>query len=121
MAPSTFTHRMAGRRSAEDYSKTRRLLTAEEESILLWRREILQCSGWLQTPADIRALALVILQKRDPNAKVGKDWTRNSLYKRHPEIKSRWSQQLDRVRALRGSKGNYQAIKQFLIMYVHWQ
>ena len=35
MAPSTFTHRMAGRQSAEDYGKTRRLLTAEEESILL--------------------------------------------------------------------------------------
>ena len=33
-----------------------------------------------------------------------------SLYKRHPEIKLRWSQQLDRIR---GSKGNYQAIKLF--------
>ena len=98
---------------SEDYGKTRRLLTAEEESILLWRCEILQRSGWLQTPADVRALALEIVQKQDPNAKVGKDWIRNSLHKRHPEIKSRWSQQLDRIRALRGSKGNYQAIKQF--------
>ena len=35
MAPSTFTHRMAGRRLAEDYGKTRRLLAVEEESILL--------------------------------------------------------------------------------------
>ena len=113
MALSTFTHRMAGRRLAEDYGKTRRLLTAEEESVLLWRCEILQCSGWLQTPADERALALEIVQKRDSNAKVGKVWVRNSLYKRHPEIKSRWSQKLDRIRALRGSKGNYQAIKQF--------
>ena len=113
MAPSISTHRMAGRQSAEDYGKTRRLLTAEEELILLWRCKILQCSGWLQAPADVRALALEIVQKRDPNAKVDKDWIRNSLYKCHPEIKSQWSQQLDRIRALRGSKGNYQAIKLF--------
>ena len=73
----------------------------------------MQCSGWLQTPADERALALEIVQKRDPNAKVGKDWVRNNLYKRNPEMKSRLSQQLDRIRALRGLKGNYQAIKQF--------
>ena len=104
---------MAGRQSAEDYSKTRRLLTAEEESILLGRCEILQCPGWLQTPAGVRSLALEIVQKRGPNAKVGIDWIRNSLYKRHPEIKPRWSQHLGRIHALRGAEGNYQAIKQF--------
>ena len=42
MALSTFIHRMAGRRSAEDYGKTRRLLTAEE-SILIWRCDLLLC------------------------------------------------------------------------------
>ena len=113
MAVSTFKHRMTGRRSAEGYDKSRRLLAAEEESILLWRCDILQYSGWLQAPEDVRVLALEIVQKRDPDAEVGKDWVRNSLYKRHPEIKRRWSQQLDRIRALRGSKGNYKAIKQF--------
>ena len=53
MAVSTFKHRMTGRRSAEDYGKSRWLLTAEEESILLWRCDILQHSGWLQTPEDV--------------------------------------------------------------------
>ena len=113
MRESTFRPRMAGRRSVEDYGKTRRLLTAAEESILLWRCDILQRAGWLQTPKDALILALEIVQKRDPDAKVGEDWVRNSLYKRHPEIKSRWSQQLDRIRVLRGSKGNCQAIKPF--------
>ena len=47
MADTTFRQRMAGRRSAEDYGKTKRLLTAEEESILLWRCDILQRAGWL--------------------------------------------------------------------------
>ena len=82
MAESTFKYRLAGRRLAEEYGKTRRLLTAEEESILLWRCDILQLSGWLQTPKDVRILALEIVQKRDPNAKVGNDWVRSSLYKR---------------------------------------
>ena len=80
---------------------------------MLWKCDILQRFGWLQTPKDVRILALEIVQKRDPNAKVGNDWVHNSLYKRHPEIKTRWSQQLDRIRALHGSKGNYQAIKLF--------
>ena len=35
MPETTFRQRMAGRRSTEDYGKTKRLLTAEEESVLL--------------------------------------------------------------------------------------
>ena len=56
---------MAGRRSADDYGKTRRLLTAEEESILIWRCDVLQRSGWSQTLEDVRILALETVQKRD--------------------------------------------------------
>ena len=80
MPVSTFRHRMAGRRSAEDYGKTRRLLTAEEESFCCGD-ETLQRSGWLQTPEDVRVLALEIVQRQNP------DWTRQSLHKCHPEIK----------------------------------
>ena len=48
------------------------LLTAGEESILLWRCDI--PTLWLQTAKDVRILALEIVQKRDPNAKVDNDW-----------------------------------------------
>ena len=113
MKESTFRHRMAGRRSHEDYPIIQQHLTVEEESIVLWRCDILQRAGWLQPPKDVRILALEILQKRDPDGKIGEDWVCKSLYKRHPELKARWSQQLDRIRALRGSKGNYLAIKLF--------
>ena len=41
MALSTSRRRMAGLRSAEGYSKTRRLLTAEEELILLRMQHII--------------------------------------------------------------------------------
>ena len=84
---------------------------AKEKSILLRRCDTLRRPGWLQTPADVRILALGIVQKRDPDAIVGKDWIRNSPHKRHPEMESQWSQQLDRIHALRGSRGNYRAIK----------
>ena len=83
---------MVGQRLAEDCGKTRWLLTADGKSIFLWRCEIFQRSGWLQTPEDVRILALEIVQKRDPDANAGKDWIRNSLYKRHPEKKLRWCQ-----------------------------
>ena len=86
---------------------------SEEESILIWRCDVLQSSGWSQTPEDVRILALNTVQKRDPDAKVSKNWVRHSPYKRHPEIKLQWSQQPDRIHALCGSKGNYQAIKLF--------
>ena len=64
MKESTFRRRMAGRRSHEDYSIIQQHLTVEEESIVLWRCEILPRAGWLQTPKDARILALEILQKR---------------------------------------------------------
>ena len=88
MALSTYKHRIAGRRSAEDYGKTRRLLTAEEESILLWKCDITIVFRTAINPGGCTGLALEIVQKRDPNAVVGKAWVRNCLYKRHSEIKS---------------------------------
>ena len=77
---------------------------------MLWRCDILQR---VTNSKDVWILALEILQKRGPDGKIGEDWVRKSLYKPHPEIKARWSQQLYRIRALCGSKGNYLAIKLF--------
>ena len=70
MKVSTFMHCTLDQRSAEDYGKTRQLLTAEEVSFLLWKYDILQHAGWLQTLKDVWILALKIAQKRNPDAKV---------------------------------------------------
>ena len=51
-------------------------------------RRHIQRSGWLQAPEDVRILALEIAQKRDPDAKVGGGWIRNSLYKRRESLMS---------------------------------
>ena len=53
MKTSTFVHRSIGRRSATDFHKSRRLLTEEEEDVLVWRCEVLQRAGFAQTPKDI--------------------------------------------------------------------
>jgi len=87
----------------EDYHKSRRLLKEEEEEILIWYCDILQRTGFPQSVKDAIALAEKILQKRDPTATISPRWLDRSFYKRHPEVKARWSQQLDRVRATHGT------------------
>jgi len=66
MPRSTFVYRVQGRRSAEDYHKSCRLLKEEEEEILIWYCDILQRTGFPQSVKDMIALAEKILRKRDP-------------------------------------------------------
>lgn len=113
MRVSTFVHCSLGRRSAEDYSKSRRLLTAEEEEVIIWRCEILQRTGFPQTTQDVRRIAESVLQKRDPDGRVGPRWVDQSFYTHHPEIKARWSQQLDNIRARKGN--NHKSLEMFYI------
>jgi hypothetical protein len=107
-------HRVQGRRSAEDYHKSRQLLNAEEEEVLIWYCDILQRTGFPQNVKDAIALAEKILRKRDPTATISPRWLDRSFYKRHPEVKARWSQQLDRVRATHGN--NFAALEAFFEM-----
>ena len=53
MQESTFVRRSNGRQSAADHQKSLRLLTEEEEDVLVWRCEVLQHAGFTQTPKDI--------------------------------------------------------------------
>lgn len=111
MEESTFVHRSLGRRSQADYHLSRRHLTAEEEEILIWRVGILGRAGFPPTPKEVTATAQCILQKRLPDAKIGSRWVNKSLYQRHPEMKARWSQLLEKVRAFKGN--NVAALEQF--------
>jgi len=63
MPRSTFVHRVQGRRSAEDYHKSCRLLKEEEEEIWIWYCDILQRTGFPQSLNDTIVLAKKILQK----------------------------------------------------------
>jgi len=114
MPRSTFLHRVHGRRSAEDYNKGHQLLNTAEEGVLVWYCHILQRTGFPLSVKDVTALARKILRKRKPNTTVGPRWIDHSFYKRHPELKARWSQQLDRIRAVHGN--NFAALELFFEM-----
>jgi len=70
MKESTFVHLSLGRRAAEDYYKSQRLLKVEEEEILIWRCDILQRAGFPQSIKDVTKLAKEILQKWEPTATI---------------------------------------------------
>ena len=110
MKQTTFGHRTLGRRSAEDH-KSRRLLKEEEEEFLIWQCDILQRTGYPLSVKEVATLAEMILRKRDPTATISPRWIDRSFYKQHPEVKARWSQQLDRIRALQGN--NFAALEAF--------
>jgi hypothetical protein len=111
MKRSTFVHRSLGRRSATDYGKSRRLLLEAEEKTLIWRCDLLQRAGFPQTVQDVRDLAQTLLRKRDPTGTVSPRWIDRYFYKQHPEVKARWSQQLDKIRVWHTNK--FDALESF--------
>ena len=60
------------------------------------QRDILQLTGPPLSVKDVTTLAEMILRKRA----ISPRWSDRSFYKQHPEVKARWSQQLNRIRAL---------------------
>ena len=109
-APSTIMHRRRGRKSREEESSNRQKLTPEEEKIAV-DRCYFRCR--LEFPATIWQvcdIALSILQKRKPEETLGK-WWEVGFVRRHPDVKSRFSKQLDFIRNLRGN--NVELINHF--------
>jgi len=60
---------------------------------------------------DVRDMAEQIIRKRDPTETVSPRWIDRFLCKHHPDIKARWSRQLDRIRASHGN--NFAALELF--------
>lgn len=108
---STFIHRSNGRQSKKEYSKSMRLLNDPEEDQVIWRCTILQKAGFPQRIKSVHTMAEKILQKRRPEKNLGIHWVDQGLYKRHPEVKSRWSQCLEAVRVKAGN--DLAALEQF--------
>ena len=102
-APSTLRHRRLGRRTREEADQSRQKLTPEEERFLVERCEHLGRCGFPVTVEDVRDHALHVYQQRLPEGRLGKDWVKDSLYHRHPEVRSKFSKQLDYKRRLCGN------------------
>ena len=58
--------------------------------------------GFPPTIWQLREIATSVVQKRNPKAKLGQSWE-NSFKKRHPELKTRFSKQIDVIRNIRGN------------------
>ena len=104
--PSTLRNRMRGRKTRMAESQRRQKLTPTEESFLVERCEQLGRLGFPLTVEEVRECALAIYRKRLPNGTLGKNWVRDSLYKRHPEVRSRFSKQMDYKRSICGNSPN---------------
>jgi len=104
--PSTLRNRMQGRKTKKEDGEKRQKLTPTEESFLVERCEQLGRLGFPLTVEEVRECALAIYQTRIPNGTLGKNWVRDSLYKRHPEVRSRFSKQMDYKRSICGNSPN---------------
>jgi len=101
-APSTLMHRRQARKPCLEESQRRQKLLPEEERAVLDRCYFHYRLGFPPTVGQLREIATSIVQKRIPNEKLGKRWEAR-FNKRHPEVKTRFSKQLDFIRNLRGN------------------
>lgn len=91
-----------GRRSAADFNIDRQLLTPAEEQILVETCESLQDLGFPPAVYQIKEFAKELLARRGGKGKFTKFWWRN-FRRRHPEVCTKWSQQMDFVRVFQGN------------------
>jgi hypothetical protein len=85
-------------------------LNPAEEEVLIDRCAKMQDWGFPLRVYKVVLLATGILQKRVPKAELGKGW-KQGFYKRHGEVKSRYSKAIDYVRACKGN--NLAIVKEF--------
>jgi len=101
-APSTVMHRRQGRKNREEESQRRQKLLPEEERVVIERCYFRCRLGFPPTTWQLREIATSVVQKRNPEAKLGQSWEK-SFKKRHPEVKTRFSKQIDFIRNIRGN------------------
>jgi len=99
---STFNHRLHGRPSRATARAKQQKLTIREEELVVERCYLRCLWGFPPVIFQVQRLAQDILQRRIPNEVLGKRWISN-FYKRHPEVKSKFSKQMDYIRSIRGN------------------
>ena len=59
-------------------------------------------AGFPTTIWQLREIATSVVQKRSPDEKLGQRWEK-AFKKRHPEVKTRFSKEIDFIRNIRGN------------------
>jgi len=101
-APSTIMHRRKGRKNREEEGERRQKLWPEEERAVIDRCYFRCRLGFPPTVWQLREIATSVVRKRNPLETLGK-WWEEAFKKRHPEVKSRFSKQLDFIQNIRGN------------------
>src|SRR5205807_5900894 len=94
--------RKNGRKRRKEEEEGRQKLTREEEDQVLERCYFRCRLGFPPTIWQWKDIAHWIVRKRNPNKTLGKTWEQN-FKRRYPEVKSRFSSQLDFVRNMQGN------------------
>ena len=115
---STLRYRKLGSTPVWEANENKQKLTLQEEEFLVDRCDHLGKCGFPPTIEEVREHALYIYQQRVPDGTLGQHWVKDSFYRRHQEVKSRFSIQLDYKRALSGN--NPKIISEFFsIVGIH--
>ena len=95
---STLQNRANGGKSRQEAHQDQQLLFPAEEEELTKAVLAHADRGFPVRIPDLERWALEIVQRRDPNIKaIGEKWYER-FFKRHPDIQTRWRQNMDRTR-----------------------
>ncbi|PUU80819.1 hypothetical protein B9Z19DRAFT_973536, partial [Tuber borchii] len=105
-----------GRQPREDANKRKQRITPVKETALI--DGAYQLKQWGFPPKFYTFVEIVtnIYRQRVSDGTLGATWLRG-FYKRHPEVKSRYSQPLDYVQSVQGN--NLEAISKFFQIVSH--
>lgn len=93
---------MKGRRTAAEYHLALQLLTTAEETVLVEKIQMLQDLGFPPEIYKITNFSRDILARKGVKAKVSNSWWKG-FKRRHPEIATQWTNQMDFVRIARAN------------------
>jgi hypothetical protein len=94
---STVYHRLAGRRSKDNYSESQQRLTRiEEECLVAWLDKLLDW-GWPAEISQLQAMANHLLHCKNDQRPLHEQWYIDFL-ERHPQFQTKWSRAYDQRR-----------------------
>ena len=98
VVPSTLGRRVAGKTHShqEAHVDQQRLSPSEEQALKSWILQVAEW-GWPPKVSNVRYMAKEILKDKDDHRELGVSWVQGFLI-RHQDLRSRWSQPLDRER-----------------------
>lgn len=96
---STIQRHSKGGRSIDDFNKTKRLLSDDENAVLVEHIQESSSVGFPPSQGDIRFMANAIIKARIPSFQtIGKKWASRFLIRNWKELKTYWTSPLDRNR-----------------------